>query len=82
MEEGNADDTDDDEGNDYDEMDHLVDNVLGNDDDEDDDDYDTVTDDNINSKDNGSGKVNSNNEEEEFFPVFKEEEGVTVATME
>ena len=82
MEEGNADDTDDDYGNDFDEMEHLVNDVLGKDDDNDNDDYDALADDDINSEDDGSGKVDSDNEEEEFFPVFEEEEGVTVTMTE
>ncbi len=82
VEEGNADATDDNNGDDFDKMEHLVDDVLGDDKDEDEDDYDAVADDNINSEDDGSDKVDSNNKEEEFFPVFKEEEGATVTTME
>ena len=64
VEEGNAENTDDDEGNDYNEMEDLVDDVLGNDNNEDDDDYNTVAEDDINSKDGSSGKVDSNSNEE------------------
>ena len=82
VEEGNADKADDNNGDDYDEMEDLVDKVLCDDDDEDDDDYDAVADDDINSEDCGSGTVDSDNDEEEFFPVFEEEEGVTVRMTE
>ena len=88
MEEGNADDTDDNKNDDYDEIENLVDDVLGNDEDDNDDndddnyDYDAVADDDINSKDDGSGEQDSNDGEEEFFPVFKEEEGTTVTTTD
>ena len=78
VEESNGEDTNDDDSNDYDEMENLVNNVLGNDE----DDYGAVADEDINSEDDGSGKVDINNEEEEFFPVFKEEEGATVTTTE
>ena len=56
MEEGNADKADDNNGDDYDEMEDLVDKVLCDDDDEDDDDYDAVVEDDINSEDVGSGR--------------------------
>ena len=82
VEEGNADDTDDNNGNDYNDMEDIVDDVLGNDKDEDDDNYDAVADNDMNSEDGNGGKLDSNNKEEEFFPMFKEEEGVTVTTTE
>ena len=53
VEEGNADDTDDNNDDDYDEMENLVGNVLGDNDNEEDEDYDTVADNNINSEDKG-----------------------------
>ena len=58
-------------------MENLIDNVLGDNDNKDNDNYDAVAEDNINSKDDGTGEVDSDNEEEEFFPVFEEEEGAT-----
>ena len=79
MEEGNVDNTDDDDGDDYDKMENLGDNVLGNGNDKDDGNYDAVADNAINRKENPSGKVDSDNKEEEFF---EEEEGVTVTTTE
>jgi hypothetical protein len=36
-----------------------------------------INDNDINSEDGGGGKVDSNNKEEELFPLFKEEEGMT-----
>ena len=82
VEEGNADDTDDNDGGDYEDMEDIIDNVLGIDDDEADDGYDAVADNDINSKNSDGGNVDSDNEEEEFFPVFEEEEGATVTTKE
>ncbi len=82
MQEGNAVDTDADNGDDFNEMENLFNGVLGNDNDEDDDDYNAIADNDINSKDDGSGEVDINNKEEEFFPLFKEEEGATVTTTE
>ena len=38
--------------------------------------------DDINSKDGDGGELDSDNKEEEFFPVFEEEEGATVTMME
>ena len=55
------DDMDVDDGNDYDETEDLVNNVLGNDDN--DDECNAVTDDDINSKDGGSGREDSNDKE-------------------
>ena len=36
-----------------------------------------INDNDINSEDGGGGKVDSNNKEEELFPLFEEEEGMT-----
>ena len=63
-------------------MENLIDNVLGDNDNKDNDNYDAVAEDNINSKDDGTGEVDSDNEEEEFFPVFEEEEGATETMTE
>ena len=82
MEEGVADDMDDNGDDDYDKMENLVNDVLGDNNDKGNDDYDAVAYNDINSKDGGSGEVDSNNEEEEFFLVFEEEEGATVTTTE
>ena len=49
MQEGNAVDTDADNGDDFNEMENLFDGVLGNDNDEDDDDYNAIADNDINS---------------------------------
>jgi hypothetical protein len=68
--EGNADNPDVGNDNDYDRMENLIDDVLGNG--NDDDDYNNVSDNNINSKDDGSGGEDSDKEVDDFFPVFKE----------
>ncbi len=78
VEEGNVDDTDDDNGDDFDKMEHLVNNVLGGNKDEDKDDNDAVADDDINSEDDVSDEVDSDNEEEEFFPVIEEVEVILI----
>ena len=49
VQEGNAVDTDADNGDDFNEMENLFDGVLGNDNDEDDDDYNAIADNDINS---------------------------------